>query len=252
MSGTVSAGDQPNASRAGADSSTDPWLPEPRLSRPNLWLCARTAAGQARCLTGGRVGSTTHGCLPRPGEARLQVSHGWVGARGGRRQPGLLLSTGSAGSDGGGHWDWQSSYCHRGSIRRPFLKQPLPVSVFLPLSCGERDRDAPGADLGEQRPVPCACPSRSGLAPELSSLIGVSHGPWGGSALWIWQQPHIARKVRGLAARAKAAGAGCRAPVWGPVEVRGHHSGVPHCASPWGGLGKAWRSVKAPWSGCSC
>ena len=112
----------------------------------------------------------------------------------------------------------------------------------------------PKAGRGESRAhVPASVQQGAALLSQ-PSLIGVSHARQGRCALGFtgggrvvpprWQGPAAMAGV-------ETAGAARRAQVRGTVEVRGHHSGAPHCASPWGDLGPAWGSGKPLWAGCS-
>lgn len=111
----------------------------------------------------------------------------------------------------------------------------------------------PQAGCGESRAH--ICPVRSRPALTRPSLIGVSCARRGRCALWgslVGGRVVPPRRQRPAAvAGLETAGAARRARVRGAVEVRGHRSGAPRCASPWGDLGIAWGSGKPLWAGCS-
>lgn len=114
------------------------------------------------------------------------------------------------------------------------------------LEGGERlALEAPGGARGEQGPhlsskePPCSLTAQFNRGVMRPAGQACSQGFTGG--------------VGGPAAVAglETAGAARRARVRGAVEVRGHRSGAPRCASPWGDLGIAWGSGKPLWAGCS-
>lgn len=97
------------------------------------------------------------------------------------------------------------------------------------------------------------CSLRTGTALRLTSLIGCHVTSGEGVVSWFTGWTWLSLRGVRLAAMAsqEAAGAAHEACVWGSVEVRGHRSGAPHCAFPWGGLGIAWGSGMPLWGDCS-
>lgn len=141
---------------------------------------------------------------------------------------------------------------------RPGGSEPDPVpSLWLAsgLEGGERlALEAQGRARGEQSPRARIRPVRSRPALTAQFNRGVtcpagqvcSLGFIGGGRVVPprWQGPAAMTGV-------ETAGAARGAQVRGTVEVRGHRSGAPRCASPWGDLGPAWGSGKPLWAGCS-
>lgn len=139
---------------------------------------------------------------------------------------------------------------------RPGGSEPDPVPTLRlasGLEGGERlALEAPGGVRGEQSPhlsseePPCSHTAQFNWGVMRPAGQVCSLGFTGGGRVVPprWQRPAA---VAGL----ETAGAARRARVRGAVEVRGHRSGAPRCASPWGDLGIAWGSGKPLWAGCS-